>query len=396
MARLTNTQRKVNRRFFDHATGCRTLTRMNRSICRLGLLGVAIQLWALNIWAQPYTVRYVAPAGCPGIEAFELAVQARGANVNAVAADGLQGEAKAALFVNIERGPDGYEGRVSLHEDGAAGKARTARSARCEEVVDAMALVTTLTLENERVPDPEPLEQPVPQRQAAVAVAAAPSATNEAVAAPRVFEGSTPARFNVHDATHVEAGTVHVDGLKTLTLAGGALFGVLPGVVLPRISATFVTTQFLTLPDGSQSLVGAIPLMRLSYLGPGRLRRGNDTVELDGFLGGAGAGLTLGVCTTPHYNSNGWAFLLCAETGGKLLSLRAQGDDVSLDRTAPFLDFALSMSAQYHFSSHFHATLAAEGGAQIGEAEVKAASDDPAISVGAAVGSLSFGIGVLF
>lgn len=390
--RINEAPRLVRGLFFDHNPRCPTLACMNRSVYRRGLLSVAVQLSALNTWAQANNVQYVAPAGCPSADVFEEAVTARGGNVKAVAADAPQSQAQVRLFVRVEQDAAGFEGRVSAQQDGAAAKARTARSTRCEEVVDAMALVTALTLENE----PEPAAEPSVQPETAVPVAAT-APPKEPVAHPKVFAGSTPLRFNVHDALRVESGTVHVDGLKTLTLAGGALFGVLPGVVLPRISATLITTQFLTLPNGSQSLVGAIPLMRLSYLGPGQWRRGANHVELDGFLGGAGAGLTLGVCTTPHFNSNGWAFLTCAEMGGKILSLRStQGDDVASERAAPFLDFALSVSAQYHFNPYLHAALAAEGGAQVGESKVFAGADAPAVSVGTAVGSITFGLGLLF
>jgi hypothetical protein len=111
----------------------------------------------------PGVVEYTVAPGCPSAEAFSQQVAARTPVFREHAAD-------HAVRVEIVSEPDGVLGRATLVLSGHAAE-RELRAARCEEVVEALALVVAILI------DPNADTRPI-------AVAAAPPADAAPVPAP--------------------------------------------------------------------------------------------------------------------------------------------------------------------------------------------------------------------
>jgi hypothetical protein len=113
--------------------------------------------------------QFSAPEGCGSAEDFAARVAKRSARINLVA----EGAASRALSVEIQ-GPDAagvLRGRVTVVEPDGATRARQLKAPSCEEALDGLSLITTVTLDPEAVmgepvttPEaPKPAPKPAPE-----------------------------------------------------------------------------------------------------------------------------------------------------------------------------------------------------------------------------------------
>ncbi len=91
----------------------------------------------------PARVVYVAPAECPGVEAFLDAVRAQTPNARAPGED----EPARTLAVHVDRDQGQLRGRLTIDELDGRKSVREVSGKTCEEVVSAIALVTALAID---------------------------------------------------------------------------------------------------------------------------------------------------------------------------------------------------------------------------------------------------------
>jgi hypothetical protein len=120
--------------------------------------------------AVPEATRFEfrAPAGCGSSEDFAARVGRRSAHIRLVA----DPSARRSLVVEIQQGStsSGLRGTVTVVEADGATRTRRLKAASCEEAVDALSLIATVTLDpdamsGEPPPDvaPEPPTEPSPK-----------------------------------------------------------------------------------------------------------------------------------------------------------------------------------------------------------------------------------------
>lgn len=309
--------------------------------------------------ASATQLTYQAPEGCPNGSEFLAALKQRGVEAQFAAAP-------HTLVVSIERTGSGFTGRLKVEDEQGPTQAREASASTCAEVADAMAAVGALIL----APPPAETENAA-SSETSDATLNTPSKATPSVAEPNVNQPSAPkpseqpadtapqafrgASMMGSDSRHwkrdVSAGTVHYDLQTALSLNAGATLGLLPGVWVPRFDLTAVTAPFLTLPGGEQSLVGVMPRVRVGILGPVSTDISGQRVALWGF------DFQMGLCFSPHYDSNGWVLYGCAEYGGSMFTIDiGSGEDRSTIESG-YANVGLDFTAQYNFTSWFNAGL---------------------------------------
>lgn len=186
---------------------------------------VNVLLFAARSASASELSTYDAPEGCPDRVAFVAAVEERGGSVAALDAHRVE--------VVVRASEDGYVGALTLHDGVDASEPCVVRDASCANVVEALALATTVAL---RAGPSEP---------------AAPTPSPKAPAAPRVDAQQGP-----------EPGTVtSVDWVKVWAGIGS------PIGVAPRFDLTWDSTDMVTGPDGRAPLL-RIFRARFGFVGP--------------------------------------------------------------------------------------------------------------------------------
>ena len=195
---------------------------------RLALLGVLGPACAATSWAGEEGERvhfeYRVPAGCPGEAEFMDLVAGDGGRWM-LAGDGEQ----ARTFVVSIEGASSFEGRVAVREVGGTEAGKVTRGDRCEDVVRAVAVLVSLSLE-----PGQPLEPPSPVPPASAPAAATtpppppPAPIDRAPAPRRAATERTPAvpEPAVDDWRPRWRVGFSVDG----TLSAGATPGMNPGL----------------------------------------------------------------------------------------------------------------------------------------------------------------------
>lgn len=301
---------------------------------------------------------YAAVTGCPTDTEFVAAVRARGGNVE------LGGDATNAIVVAIESASDGYRGTVRVRNVGQSSDAREVRSTACREVADGLAIVTALASQTGSLPDatadasspaapPPPAAPPAPPP--AAETTPPPRATGKPAAATRL---RSVGQF--HDETlTVSSGELRIRSDTAISLAGGALFGIGPGTVIPRFDLSIARTNFVTTPDGAGHIIGGVPRTRWTVLTPTEYRK-------DGWTGRFFAlKASLGGCTQLAYDLQGFVVLFCGEIGVGIANLTTQDPtgQTTRDELVSFGSGGVDFDARYNFGRSFYAglTLGGEG-----------------------------------
>ena len=199
---------------------------------------------------------------------------------------------------------------------------------------------------------------PQPKPEASSAVVAAP--TSKRVAG---FKGKSTWG---PDEVPVSAGTLHFRPLPSFTISGGVQLGPIPGLVLPRYDLVFRFANVVTTPDGNQRLNGPILQARGTLLGPPfPTYQSGDTKVLFGSAVAAG----LGVCWTPHYDTQGLTLLGCGEFSAGQMGLTTQESNGTRLPTKVlfFGTMGLAVEVEYNLGRHFHVGAQAGADAFVGQ-----------------------------
>jgi hypothetical protein len=114
------------------------------SSVRLRLIAVVLFLCARAEAAEDATpdVQYVVPAACPDVRTFRERLDARvaGASKEAVS------KSLRAITIRIDETPAGYSGSLVIRDTDGAASTRELSAPTCDEVVDAFAVLSALTM----------------------------------------------------------------------------------------------------------------------------------------------------------------------------------------------------------------------------------------------------------
>jgi hypothetical protein len=195
----------------------------------------------------------------------------------------------------------------------------------------------------------------------------------------------------------VPAGTVSFDLARTVALYGGAMVGAAPSTIIPRYDLVLDIANFVTTPDGAQRMVNVVIRSRLSVFGPGSYDAPATKTAIIGY------GAAFGFCASPHYDSAGLIFLICAEAGAGSVSLRTTGTSGGASIPSKFINFGLlafSLEAKYALTSRFEVGVRLGGEAYPGAGSpgwsVEDAAGNRIFAASGFSASLSLGIGVRF
>lgn len=289
------------------------------------------------------SLEYLAPEGCPTQAAFAAAVESRGASLTA----GWSGEPRQPS-VQIRRDAQGFTGTFQLGEGEAASELRRVHGATCAEVSEALAVVTAIALQSDAAgmapvvpaasapmvlpsPFPAPAELPLPSEHV------------ELVLSP--------------DRVPVEAGTLDLGYVSGQTLRGGAAFGVIPNLTLPRLDFSLSRANRVTTPGNRDYLLGGIFRVRWSFLGVGTLRSQGLTTTVWGLKAGIGS------CTPLLYQRTGVELKVCAEIAAGIMSAstRDAAGVQTQDKQVGIGTAGAELDAQYNINRWFHVGLTLGG-----------------------------------
>jgi len=333
-------------------------------LCGFGLVFRAAPVRA----ADPVQLAYAAPDGCPSESDFRAAVTERGGRFDEASAPG----SARGLRVSIVRDDPGFHGSLQSSIAESSSAVREVHGASCQEVVDALAVVSALALRGEdQPPSPAAAAKPIPAPAVPQPPAAAPAPPVEPEHHLRASGVIGKQRMQV------SAGTLSFDKARALSVFAGGEVGLLPGKVVPRLDLSIDVANFVTTPNGKSFLDGIVTRVRLSYLGKATQSFHSSNVaavdshlvasSLDNSATVQGASFGMALCWSPTYDTRGFVALFCVEYGAGVLQLREKG--ASLDgttssdfpddrtKTAGFGTAGVGFEGRYNLGSLFHVAL---------------------------------------
>ena len=346
----------------------------------------------LTVWAAALSVAGVAhsepaqgldyrvPPGCPDQASFVDAVTKRGGNLTTAPAQSFE--------VRIRASEPGFAGSLSVRSADVTSRAREVQGTSCEEVVEALAVVTAIAL-NEKTTGASSTEPPsVAPVAAASGVAAAPAPQPPRAARPAPIHAVTTLG---RKTIAVPAGNVRLDHRFEIAGFGGVVLGLIPGQAVPRIDVSAARANFVTLPNGESHLLGTIARLRGSLLLNQSFHQADTEVEL------GGQQLGVGLCSSPYYREDGLVLLGCADLAIGLMQLKIREPGLAeRSQTMGFGQLGLSAEASYHFGRHF--LLAAKLGIDVPVTRLEADRADGSriFQSSAVMGSGMLGLGGAF
>jgi hypothetical protein len=311
-----------------------------RSSRLFGLLTLAAAIGGIgNPVAAQAHVSYAAVQECPAQQRFELAVEARGARLNEPTSKPRE------LRVSIVKQGDAYRGSLQLGggDEGASG-AREVHGATCDEVVDALAVVSAIALREESNPTGEAPVTP-PPTEAVTAPAPPAPPKPETPPTPRLQATERfGSNFDGHREIAVEAGTLSFDRTLVVGLSAGGALGIVPGKVMPRYALSIVRGSFVTPPDRPSVLIGPIVRGHVNFFGPTSHQTHDHSTQVFGMS------TALGMCWAPTYDSRGLIALLCSELGFGVMQLNTDdraGKQVQ-SKSSAFGSVGVGFETQYN------------------------------------------------
>jgi hypothetical protein len=229
----------------------------------LGLAAVGAPAHAQQT-AAPEATRFEfrAPAGCSSAEDFSARVTKRSWRIRLVA----DASARRSLVVDIQQTPAGgaLRGTVTVVEADGTTRKRQLKAASCEEAVDALSLIATVTLDPDAMLGEPPPETPPPPKPP-------PSSVNRPESKPA---RKPPAGFYRAPPTEPYRLSFGLAGALLLQMApepafGGtasAAFEINPGhVAAPfwRLSLTHAQRRGVAEPGGQASFAFTLPTLDL-------------------------------------------------------------------------------------------------------------------------------------
>lgn len=167
--------------------------------------------------ASRVALAYDAATGCPSESEFQAAVEERGGSFTGPRAPG----SAWALRVSIVQDGADFRGTLQATTDEATSTAREVHGTTCQEVANALAVVSATALNPQADSKATAKEESSPPPAAKAPVTAPTSPAAAAVA-----EGRLRATGSVNNAkVPVEAGTLRFDKARILSVFGGAQYG---------------------------------------------------------------------------------------------------------------------------------------------------------------------------
>jgi hypothetical protein len=334
-------------------------------------------------------LHYSAPPACPASEEFLAAVRERGGTVSD------SSEASGAIEVSIVEAPEGYRGSVRVRRSGESSVARDVHAASCGELSAALAIVAALASQARATPEasqaqatPESVEKAEPSQP----VPPAKAGDGSAEPAPR-----RPARLRAvgqfGDAMlPVDAGEVGVHADDVVTLSAGAQFGAIPSTVMPRFDLTISRTNFITTPDGEGHIVGGIPRVRWTVVGPAEYSVPGFSSRFLVLKAGVGG------CAQFFYDLDGFVLLSCGEIAAGVAQVTTENESgaVTQDQTIGLGSAGFDLHARYNLSRLFHVGLAVGGEGWMTELRAERPDGSEIVKANWLSGYATLGVGMNF
>jgi hypothetical protein len=221
--------------------------------------------------AAPEATRFEfrAPAGCSSAEDFSARVSKRSWRIRLVA----DPRVRRSLVVEIQQAPAGgaLRGTVTVVEADGATRKRQLKAASCEEAVDALSLIATVTLDPDAMLGEPPPEAPTtPEPPKAPAKPAEPKAPTKP---PPTFHRPPPTEPYRFSFGLAGALLLRMAPEPAFGATASAAFEINPGhVAAPfwRLSVTHAQRRGLVEPGGEASFAFTLPTLDLCpvRLGP--------------------------------------------------------------------------------------------------------------------------------
>jgi hypothetical protein len=337
----------------------------------LGAMGAVFRPGPL-LAADSVQLTYTAPDGCPSEANFRVAVTERGGQFDR----GSSPSSVRELQVSVAQDERGFRGSLQSSSADSASAVRTVHGSSCQEVVDALAVVSALALRGEEPPPPAVAAEPPPEPP--------PAAAPVPPAPPLPPEHRLRANETIGNRRmRVSAGTLSFDKARALSVLAGGELGLLPRKIVPRLDLSFDVASLLTTPSGKSYLDGIVPRVRLSYFGKASQSfHGTDSSGALNTVGGTGSlpfdasstlqgvSFGMGLCWSPFYDTRGFVVLFCFEYGAGVLKIRATDTSVvqpnliapgtyasTLSKTTGFSTAGVGFEGRYNLGSLFHVAL---------------------------------------
>jgi hypothetical protein len=309
----------------------------------------------------PVQLEYTAPAGCPTQTEFVAFVTNRGGDF---AHPGPKTKANA-MIVKLRREAREHVGSLELRLDDMASDQRQLHAASCAEVAEALAVVAAIALRGGDSSEPDATPPVAATEPAAPFAPSAPPApkAGPAVAPPPPSETRLrPIGLWGTEQVPVTAGPLQVKRTLSATLAGGAIFGAIPGVVLPRFDLTLSRTNFITTPERSSFLIGNVLRADWTYFGGVTRESGAYKTAIHGLKAGVSS------CTALTYDTQGFVALFCGGFTVGLVNLETKhsGSDYHQDKKIGMGAASLELDARYNLGQYFHLSAHASGEVWLG------------------------------
>jgi len=237
--------------------------------CALALLGFASSALAQTPDTEPVHITYGAVAACPGRDAFIAQVRARTSRARVAA----EGELGRTIAVSVQPTGRGFFGTLVLTTPNGETSTRDVSAESCHEVVEALALITALTIDPEAntrplrevaaPPSTTPTQpgtpQPLPPQPASASSPAQPPTPAPAASAAPTRSPAAPAAALPPAAPPDEAGPTSTETRLVVGAQGEIrVGGVAPHWVLaPRLFLEFGSAAgTLFSPLGDLSIAG--------------------------------------------------------------------------------------------------------------------------------------------
>ena len=305
----------------------------------------------------PVQLEYTAPVGCPTQTEFVAFVTQRGGDF---AHPGPKTKA-SAMIVKLRREASEHVGSLELRADDMASDQRQLHAASCAEVAEALAVVAAIALRGADEPSEPVAASPVvavePAGPEAATAPPAPKPSPAAVPPPPSETRLRPIGLWGNEQVPVTAGPLQVKRALTATVSGGAIFGAIPGVVLPRFDLTLSRTNFITTPERSSFLIGNVLRVGWTYFGGITRETGAYKTAIHGIKAGVSS------CTSLTYDTQGFVALLCGSFTVGVISLdtKESGSDYHQDKVVGTGNASLELDVRYNIGQHFHLSANASG-----------------------------------
>lgn len=258
------------------------------------------------------------------------------------------------MLVTMGQEASEHVGSLQLRFDEAVSDPRRVHAESCAQVAEALAVVAAIALRG-----PEEIAQPN-------AAQSSPPATPESrpLPAPTVTAAEVPRETRLRpvgmwgdEKLSVTKGELEVRSTSSVTLSGGVVLGAIPGVVLPRYDLTLSRTNFITTPQQSSHIVGAVVSVRWSYLGTATYRSDGFSTDINGFKAGVNA------CASLTYDTRGFVALFCSGFAVGLVHLetRDAASDYQQSKDIGLGAATVELDTRYNIGKLFHVGLTVGG-----------------------------------